>query len=52
MFYEDAARPVKEAGFTEAVFADDLNAYKEVARELAKTEAVEEALYCQKKLHR
>ena len=52
LFYEDAALPVKEAGFTEAVFADDLNAFKEVAREMANEEALETAKTCQKKLHR
>ena len=27
LFYADAEKPVKEAGFTEVVFADDLNAF-------------------------
>ena len=31
LFYEDAARPVQEAGFTEVVYVDDLNAFREYA---------------------
>ena len=52
LFYEDAARAVKEAGFTEVVFADDLNALKEVGKELQNEEALKTAAECQKKLHR
>ena len=42
---------MREAGFTETVYADDLNAFKEVPAELPNEDALEEAKTCQKKLH-
>ena len=41
VFYEDAATPVRKAGFTEAVYADDLNAFKEVSVRVCNEEALE-----------
>ena len=52
VYYEDAAKPVTESGFTEVVFADDLNAFKEVPAKTPNEEALQEAKDCQKKLHR
>ena len=51
VFYEDAAQPVKESGFTEVVFADDLNAFAEVPKEKTNEEALLEAKRCQEELH-
>ena len=51
LFYEDAAKPVRDKGFTEVVYADDLNAYKEVAADVPNTKALEEAGECQEALH-
>ena len=51
MFYEDAAKPVKESGFTEVVFADDLNAFTEILPETTNEEALQEARHCQAALH-
>ena len=51
VFYEDAAQPVQENGFTEIVYADDLNAFKEVLEEMANEDALEEARLCQRALH-
>ena len=50
-FYEDARRPVREAGFTELVFADDLNAHKSFATTVANDQVLAEGLRCQEKLH-
>ena len=52
VYYEDAAKPVTESGFTEVVFADDLNAFKEVPAKTPNEEALQEAKDCQTKLHR
>ena len=51
LFYEDAATPVREAGFEEAVYADDLNAFKEVPVRVDNSEALERAKDCQLRLH-
>ena len=51
VFYEDAAKPVRKSGFTEVVYADDLNAYKEVERTVRNTEALKGAKACQTELH-
>ena len=51
LFYADAEKPVKEAGFTEVVFADDLNAFREVAADLDNEAALAEARQCQRRLH-
>ena len=51
VFYEDSAKPVKDAGFTEVVFADDLNAFKEYDAAADNAEALAEARTCQTKLH-
>ena len=50
-FYEDARRPVREAGFTELVFADDLNAHKSFATTVANDQVLAEGRRCQEKLH-
>ena len=50
-FYEDSRRAVKETGFTEVVFADDLNAFKEMAVTADNQEAFALAKTCQTELH-
>eukprot|EP00746_Dinoflagellata_sp_MGD_P124290 gnl/MRDRNA2_/MRDRNA2_58876_c0_seq1.p1 gnl/MRDRNA2_/MRDRNA2_58876_c0~~gnl/MRDRNA2_/MRDRNA2_58876_c0_seq1.p1 ORF type:complete len:133 (+),score=30.30 gnl/MRDRNA2_/MRDRNA2_58876_c0_seq1:23-400(+) len=50
-FYKDALKPVRDTGFTEAVFADDLNAYKSFAVTTKDEVALEEGKRCQEKLH-
>ena len=40
VFYEDAVLPVKGCGFTEVVFADDLNAFAEVPAATPNDEAL------------
>ena len=42
---------MKDAGFTESVFADDLNAFKELDVGTAEEEVFSEARKCQTKLH-
>ena len=51
VFYEDARQPVKESGFTEVVYADDLNAYQEEKQETSNEEALQKATACQTALH-
>ena len=43
---------MQNAGFEEAVFADDLNAFKEVEKGTAKEEALEAAKKCQQEVHK
>ena len=50
-FYKDALQPVKDAGFTEAVFADDLNAHKVFSVTVKDAEVLAEGKRCQEKLH-
>ena len=50
-FYKDSQRPVKDAGFTEQVYADDLNAYKSFFAVTNNEAFFREGKACQKKLH-
>ena len=50
-FYRDAKRPVHDAGFTEEVYADDLNAYKSFPLTVSNEVVLEEGRNCQSKLH-
>ena len=51
VYFNDARRPVEEAGFCSTFFADDLSCYKDYAKEL-RTPAVKTNLEeCQRKLH-
>ena len=50
-FFADARRATKEAGFTETVFADDLNAYKEFSVQAPNEALFEAAGTCQDELH-
>ena len=43
--------PVRKAGFTEIVYADDLNSYKEFPTSEENSVLLEEAEECQKNLH-
>lgn len=51
-FYKDALRAVREAGFTESVYADDLNAYKSYAVTTKNETLFAEGKGCQDKLHK
>ena len=51
VFYEDAALPIRDNSFTEVVYADDLNAYAEVDKDISNTEAFEQARTCQTLFH-
>ena len=50
-FFCDASRAVREKGFTEKVYADDLNAYKAFPAKTPNEELFEAADECQKELH-
>ena len=52
VFYQDARKPVRDAGFTEEVYADDLNAYKSFPLSVANSTALKEGKNCQAKLHK
>ena len=50
-FYKDSQRPVKDAGFTEEVYADNLNAYKSFPAATSNEVLFSEGRACQEKLH-
>ena len=50
-FYKDARQAVRDAGFVEEVYADDLNAYKAHPNSVKNEVLLEEGKLCQKKLH-
>ena len=50
-FYESAADPVRASGFTEVVFADDLNCFKKFKRTVNDQEIYEDIDICQGNLH-
>ena len=52
VFFEDARLPKNAADYTEALFADDLNAYKSYGASCKNEVLYEEMQYCQKCLHR
>jgi hypothetical protein len=51
MFFEDARRAIKELFFTEAVYADDLNAYREFSSQVSDETVKGSIDICQKELH-
>ena len=51
VYFEDARKPVNKAGYTEAIFADDLNAFKSYDRNCCNDVLYEEMEYCQECLH-
>ena len=51
VFFEDARVPVNQAGFSEALFADDLNAYKCYNKSCQNGVLYEEMQDCQARLH-
>ena len=50
-FYESAASPIKENGFAEVVFADDLNCFKSFDREVEDSDILSDVDSCQESLH-
>ena len=52
LFFEDARLPVNQAGYSEALFADDLNAYQSYDRNCQNGVLYEEIQECQALLHR
>ena len=52
VFFEDARLAVNQAGYKEALFADDLNAYKDYAGKLSNEVLMEEMSDCQATLHK
>ena len=51
LFFEDSREPVNEAGFEEAVYADDLNAFREFDRAEEDSTIVEDCRKLQGGLH-
>ena len=51
VFYKDAQKAVRDAGIWEAVYADDLNAYKDFPAGLRNEDVLAEGKTCQEKLH-
>jgi hypothetical protein len=51
MFYEDARRAIEECFFTEVVFADDLNGYREFPGETSNDTVLHSIDKCQQELH-
>ena len=52
LFFEDSRVPITDAGFREITFADDLNAFKCVARSVRNSTGMRHAKKCQEKLHK
>jgi hypothetical protein len=51
VFYEDARKAIQETFFTEVIFADDLNAYREFPESTPKDKILESLKKCQTELH-
>ena len=51
VFYADSSEAVRENGFHELIFADDLNAFKTFGHKVGKEEILAEAATCQSNLH-
>ena len=51
-FFSDADKPVRKKGFTEIVYADDFNGYKEFPRSTTNKQVLEEVAACKQELHR
>ena len=52
VFYADARRPVVKKHFTETIFADDLNCFKNYARSIGEDYIFKEMKLCQTEVHR
>ena len=52
IFFADVRQAVKDAGFEEIVFADDLNAYKESPKTTDDESLLKDARKCQDKVHK
>ena len=52
LFFEDSRGPINKSGFREITFADDLNAFKCVARSVRNTTVMRHAKKCQAELHK
>ena len=51
IFYADCVRPVQKKGFTESIFADDLNCFKSFARGIGPSYVLRQMQDCQKEVH-
>ena len=51
LMYEDARKPIQNCGFTEIVYADDLNAYRAFKRSISNAEVLAQMDVCQSELH-
>ena len=51
VFFEDACLAIRDALFSEIVYADDLNAFRAFSLQTANSEIYSETARCQKKLH-
>jgi hypothetical protein len=52
VFYEDARHTVNDKGFTERIFADDLNCFKAFDRQDSSESVMRDLLSCQSSLHK
>ena len=50
-FFEDARRPVSESGFSDLLFADDLNSFKTFNKHVSHDDIYKALKLCQKSLH-
>ena len=51
IFYADSNKPIRDSGFTDTTFADDLNAWKQFEAPTPKQQMLEAMTNCQKELH-
>lgn len=51
IFYASSARPVQQMGFTESIFADDLNCFKNYSRAIGKDYVLHQIQGCQEEVH-
>ena len=50
-FFSDVAAPAKASGGKEAIFADDLNVFKQFARDTPEQEVMDELSSCRSRVH-
>ena len=52
LFYADGVRPVEKKGFTESIFADDLNCFKNFHRSIGPDYVLRQIQECQNEVHK
>lgn len=51
IFYADCSKPVRAKGFTETIFADDLNCFRAYAKSIGDAYIIQQLKNCQREVH-